>query len=69
MDIRERSGLSYRVEGVDIGAGMIETAKGRGVDTRIGHWNEVQVEEDACDSITFLYAFGHIPSEGKGGEA
>lgn len=65
MDIRERSGLSYRVEGVDISAGMIETAKGRGVDARIGHWNEVQVEEDAYDSITFLYAFGHIPSEGE----
>ena len=65
MDSRERSGLTYRVEGVDISAGMIETAKGRGVNARIGHWNEVQIEEDAYDSITFLYAFGHIPSEGE----
>lgn len=61
-DIRDRSGLAYRVEGIDISAGMVETAKGRGLDARIGHWNEVEVEPGAYDAITFLYAFGHIPS-------
>ena len=63
VDIRKRSGLSYRMEGVDISAGMIEAAKKRGLDARIGHWNEVLIEEAAYDAITFLYAFGHIPSE------
>ena len=61
-DIRNRSGLDYRMEGVDISAGMVETAKGRGLDARIGHWNEIEVESGAYDAITFLYAFGHIPS-------
>ena len=61
-DIRNRSGLEYRMEGVDISAGMVETAKGRGLDARIGHWNEIEVESGAYDAITFLYAFGHIPS-------
>ena len=62
LDIQERSGLSYRMEGVDISTGMIQTAKERGLDARIGHWNEVVIEEEAYDSVTFLYAFGHIPS-------
>ena len=65
MDIRERSGCPIGWKALDIGTGMVETAKGRGLDARIGHWNEVQVEEDAYDSITFLYAFGHIPSLGE----
>lgn len=63
VDIRERSGLSYRMEGVDISAGMIQTAKERGLDARIGHWNEVSIEEGMYDAVTFLYAFGHIPSK------
>ena len=50
------------MEGIDLSAGMVETAKGRGLDARIGHWNEVDVESGAYDAITFLYAFGHIPS-------
>jgi len=61
-DIQARSGLDYRVEGVDISVGMIQTAKERGLAARIGHWNEITVEAGAYDAITFLYAFGHIPS-------
>lgn len=61
-DIREQSGLDYLMEGVDISASMVEKAKERGVVGRIGHWNEIHMDTDAYDAVTFLYAFGHIPS-------
>ena len=62
LDIRDRSGLDYRMEGVDISASMVEKAKEKGVQGRIGHWNEIHMDTDAYDAVTFLYAFGHIPS-------
>ena len=61
--IREKSALNYRVEGIDISASMAEQARHRGVEARIGVWNECGAERGAYDAITFLYAFGHIPSE------
>lgn len=60
--IRHLSGLDYAMEGVDLSANMIEQARERGVSGRIGHWNDVAIERDAYDAVTFLYAFGHIPS-------
>ena len=62
LDIRERVGLDYRMEGVDISASMVEKAKEKDVQGRIGHWNEIHMDTDAYDAVTFLYAFGHIPS-------
>lgn len=61
-DIRQKSGLQYDMDGVDISASMAEQARGRDVSTRIGHWNHMSVEQDRYDAATFLYAFGHIPS-------
>lgn len=62
VDIQQRAGKDYRIEGVDISASMVDKAKERGVVARIGHWNEIAVEESAYDAVTFLYAFGHIPN-------
>jgi SAM-dependent methyltransferase/predicted metal-dependent enzyme (double-stranded beta helix superfamily) len=63
LDIRERSGMSYTVEGVDISASMVVQAKERGVEARIGIWNECDVSDGQYDAVAFLYAFGHIPTE------
>lgn len=63
LDIREQSGLSYTLEGLDISSSMVVQAKERGIHARIGIWNECQVESKRYDAIAFLYAFGHIPSE------
>ena len=62
LDIQTRSRRNYKMEGVDISLGMVQAAKERGLDARIGHWNEIDVEKSAFDAITFLYAFGHIPN-------
>lgn len=61
-EIRGQSGLSYKVEGVDISASMVQQARVRGVEAKVGSWNECHVPESGFDAITFLYAFGHIPS-------
>lgn len=63
VDIRDASGLDYAMEGVDISASMLTKAKERGIVGRIGHWNDIHMESGAYDAATFLYAFGHIPSE------
>lgn len=62
IGIRAESGISYALEGVDISASMVQQAKSRGMNARIGNWNDVHVEEEAYDAIAFLYAFGHIPT-------
>lgn len=62
VGIREESGMPYRLEGVDISASMVQQAKSRGLEARIGNWNDVLVEEGGYDAIAFLYAFGHIPT-------
>jgi len=63
--IREASGLDYHMDGVDISLSMAEQARKRGVNTRIGHWNELSIERGKYDAATFLYAFGHIPNEAE----
>ena len=62
MDILEASGLDYDLEGVDISASMVEQARERGVQARIGVWNECNVSRSHYDAISLLYAFGHIPN-------
>ena len=62
MDIRKRTDLQYRMEGVDISASMVEKARDRGLQAKIGHWNEISLEPDTIDAVTFLCAFGHIPT-------
>jgi len=62
LGIRAQSQLNYEVEGIDISASMIAQARERGVTGRIGVWNECGAQKDTYDAITFLYAFGHIPS-------
>ncbi|MCH1576049.1 MAG: methyltransferase domain-containing protein [Flavobacteriales bacterium] len=63
LGIRDASQVNYTVEGVDISASMVEQARQRGVQARIGVWNECGADRGAYDAVTFLYAFGHIPSE------
>ena len=62
LDIMKRSKQHYLMEGVDISMGMVQNARDRGLNARIGHWNEIDVETEAYDAVTFLYAFGHIPN-------
>lgn len=61
-EIREASGMDYVLEGVDISASMVSEARKKGVNARIGIWNECTVEQNAYDAVAFLYAFGHIPT-------
>ena len=61
-EIRRLSGLAYTMDGVDLSASMVEQARSRGVHARIGHWNDMAMEQEAYDAVTFLYAFGHIPT-------
>jgi SAM-dependent methyltransferase/predicted metal-dependent enzyme (double-stranded beta helix superfamily) len=65
VGIRNHSRLEYALEGVDISSSMVQQAKERGVDARIGMWNECTVAPGAYDAIAFLYAFGHIPNHAE----
>lgn len=62
IHIRERSGHDYNITCVDLSEDMCCQASERGVETRIGPWLEVEVPDAAYDAVTFLYAFGHLPS-------
>ena len=63
IGIRDRSGVPYELEGMDISASMVEQARSKGVEARIGIWNEADVGKEQYGAMAFLYAFGHIPTE------
>lgn len=63
IGIRDRSGVPYELEGMDISASMVEQARSKGVEARIGIWNEADVGMEQYGAMAFLYAFGHIPTE------
>ncbi len=62
VGIRDTAGVAYQLDGVDISASMVEQARSRGVNARIGIWNECTVAQGHYDAVAFLYAFGHIPT-------
>jgi len=62
IEIREMTGLDYLIKGVDISPEMVSIANRRGLDVTCSSWIDVKLEDKKFDAITFLYAFGHIPS-------
>lgn len=63
LNIRELSGLDYAITGVDISEKMCAIAAERGIETHHDDWLEHDHDHDeSFEAITFLYAFGHIPS-------
>lgn len=62
LDIRDDSGHAYDITCVDLSEEMCCQASERGVETRVGPWLQVEVPEGAYDAVTFLYAFGHLPT-------
>lgn len=64
INIREISGKTYEIVGVDISEEMCHIAESRGLRTFHQDWanNDEHIGE-TFDVITFLYAFGHIANE------
>ncbi len=62
MEIRELSGCDYHLCGVDLSHEMVVQAQSRGMEARQGNWLDVEMPEHYADALTFLYAYGHIPT-------
>jgi SAM-dependent methyltransferase len=65
LAVRELTGLSYSIDGIDISASMVEQARERGVEARIGNWGDCSVDRGDYDAITLMYAFGHFSSRAE----
>lgn len=66
INIRELTGRNYNIEGVDICGEMCKEARKRDMQARHGDWLEVDFKKGTFEVITFLYSFGHIPTnEGR----
>ncbi|MFY0675036.1 MAG: methyltransferase domain-containing protein [Bacteroidia bacterium] len=64
LAIREKSGINYNLVGVDISPEMSKIANERGIETHNIDWvNDDVPFADTFDSVTFLYAFGHLACE------
>ncbi|WP_306643920.1 methyltransferase domain-containing protein [Sanyastnella coralliicola] len=63
LKIREESEASYDLMGVDLSPEMCAVAQNRGVNAQSGNWLEMELPEGSLCAITFLYAYGHIPTE------
>ncbi|MBL4651720.1 MAG: methyltransferase domain-containing protein [Flavobacteriales bacterium] len=62
LEIKEMSGLNYKTKGVDISVEMAAIANERGLNVIRSSWIDANLNNDKFDAVTFLYAFGHIPS-------
>ena len=63
LEIREKSNINYELVGVDISEEMCKIAESRGIRTYHQDWaNDDSHTGEMFDSVTFLYAFGHIAS-------
>lgn len=61
LDIKQQSGLSYKLTGVDISEEMCRIARQRGIETHHLDWVNDEVDfDEKFGSVTFLYAFGHL---------
>lgn len=60
--IQELSTLHYPITCVDLSAEMCSQAADKGINAHHGAWMDVSVPDQYFDVVTFLYAFGHIPS-------
>ena len=69
LDIKKLSGLDYELLGVDLSPEMCSVAQARGVNAKAGNWLDIDMPENYLDAITFLYAYGHIPTQAERKEA
>lgn len=60
--IRELSRHDYHILCVDLSPEMCCQAQERNLTACPGDWLKVEVEDEAYDAATYLYAFGHIPT-------
>lgn len=61
MEIRDKTGLSYHLTGLDISKNMCEVAEDRDMDIVHADWSDFEnVLKGTYDAATFLNAFGHI---------
>lgn len=63
LDIRKQSGVNYEILGIDLSPEMCAVAQQRGIHAEAGNWLEMEVPKAEADAVTFLYAYGHIPTE------
>lgn len=63
IEIREQSQKDYHLCGIDLSPDMVAVAASRGMEVRTGNWLDIEIPEHYADAVTFLYAYGHIPTE------
>jgi SAM-dependent methyltransferase len=62
VEIRNLSGLGYRITGVDICSSMCRIARRRGLRTICAAWEQAEIRPTVpFDAITFVGWFGHVP--------
>ena len=63
--IRELSNSYYPISCVDLSEEMCSQATERGISTYVGAWLDVIIPDAHFDLVSFLYAFGHIPTHAE----
>lgn len=63
LRIKELTGRNYELCGIDLSEEMVDVATKRGLIARAGNWLDVEIPDDYAEALTFLYAYGHIPTE------
>lgn len=61
-EIKVASGRPYDLHGVDISDSMCAMARQRGMYVHVSPWLDAEIPSGLFDAVTFLYAYGHIPS-------
>ena len=63
VDIRDKSGLNYAMDGVDMCEEMATQAAERNVDVQVASLRHPEkfVQASSYDAVTLLYAYGHLP--------
>lgn len=69
LEIQELTNRQYHIVGVDLSSEMCDLATQNGIEAYNSRWLECELPYDGFDSITFLYAFGHICSHQERKEA
>ena len=62
MAIRSEVDNPYTLYAVEMNPFMQEQAKEKELNSLHGDWLDIELEENSFDTITWLYAFGHIPN-------
>lgn len=62
-DIKALSGIDYTILGIDLSPEMCAVARNRNINAEAGNWLQMEMAGEEADVVTFLYAYGHIPTE------